>query len=457
LTREVRLLREALDGINFIDRAQRGNSPFPKGDETIPDSFTMPDEVVSIERPASGSRGTSAVEQARLSSRGSIQLLSDNAIRNDEPRSDGLTIRRFRIEGGPDHNSENHLREQGVNTHKFPVRHVVITHRVKHELDHGIGRTRFHIGTHHPEGKPHFHPFKLRTTLDSSQQIMDVDSIPHLGKRDETRDAIFDGRAARATIHGEEEKEIEHHPHKQRKGGGKRGRPVLVGRSLYSRGRVHFRPHVNFHPLPRGTSTDAEADSQESSPLAQETAAECERHDAAVMTEEPEVRDSANPKPDEVDNENDGGQSSPTIRRKSPDNKKLPFVGSGLKGADTFSIAGNQQQVMKVTSTRFQEWLPLVRSIIYDSRCKDYAQALRRDLARQKRSHSEQMRLLQIDLVECRSESERREIRDDIARLKQQWTPKHDRVLSCLNELISKGGVWSKVQQLRTIHSALVA
>ncbi|XGW23955.1 hypothetical protein V3C99_005843 [Haemonchus contortus] len=453
LTREVRLLREALDGINFIDRAQRSNSPFPKGDETIPDSFTMPDEVVSIGRPASGSRGTSAVEQARLSSRGSIQLLSDNAIRDNEHRSDGLTIRRFRIEGGPDHNSENHLREQGVNTHKVPVRHVVITHRVKHELDHSIGRTRFHIGSHHPEGKPHFHPFKLRTTLDNSQQIMDVDSIPHLGKRDETRDANFDGRAARATIHGEEEKETEHHPHKQRKGGGKRGRPVLVGRSLYSRGRVHFRPRVNFHPLPRGTSSEAEADSQESSPLSQERAAGGERHDAAVMTEEPEIRDSANAKADEVDDD----KGSPSTRRKSPDTKKLPFVGSGLKGADTFSIVGNQQQVMKVTSTRFQEWLPLVRSIIYDSRCKDYAQALRRDLARQKRSHSEQMRLLQLDLVECRSESERREIRDDIARLKQQWTAKHDRVLSCLNELISKGGVWSKVQQLRTIHSALVA
>ncbi|KAK6042387.1 hypothetical protein COOONC_20110 [Cooperia oncophora] len=88
---------------------------------------------------------------------------------------------------------------------------------------------------------------------------------------------------------------------------------------------------------------------------------------------------------------------------------------------------------MKVTSTRFQEWLPLMRSIIYDSRCKDYAQALQRDLARQKRSHSEQMRLLHIDLDECRSESERQEIRADIARLKQQWTGKHERVLACVS------------------------
>ncbi|PIO72521.1 hypothetical protein TELCIR_05551 [Teladorsagia circumcincta] len=202
---------------------------------------------------------------------------------------------------------------------------------------------------------------------------------------------------------------------------------------------------------------------EEVSPPVEGRAADHEGHDAAIMTEVSDRRprdddkaedEVARDKSEDEDNEND--DSSP-VRRKSPASKKLPFVGSGLKGSNTFSIAGNQQQVMKVTSTRFQEWLPLVRSIIYDSRCKDYAHALQRDLTRQKRSHSEQMRLLHVDLDECKTEAGRREIRADIARLKQQWTGKHDRVLSCLNEHISKGGVWSKVQQLRTIYSALVS
>ncbi|KAK6042385.1 hypothetical protein COOONC_20108 [Cooperia oncophora] len=450
LTKEVRLLREALDGFDLIGRAQGGNSPVPKGDETIPDSFTMPDEVISLDRPASGSRGTSAVEQARLSSRGSVQLLSDNAGQNTRHTSNAL---RRLGSGAFDRHSDKHLREQGVNTHKVPVRHVVITHRVKHEL-HGLQsgskRDGFHIGS--LDGKPRFQPFKLKSNADDIYQMLDIDSVPHLGKRDEARKA-FDGAAARSIIHGEPEEDTRHHVQKQRRtGGGKRGRPVVIGRSLYSRGRVHFRPHVNYHPLPRNKSSE-EAPPPE----------ECERHDAAIMTEETNEQGPADDKePDEaaqdqVDDEDDEDEDSPPTRRRSPTHKKQPFVGSGLKASNTFSIAGNQQQVMKVTSTRFQEWLPLMRSIIYDSRCKDYAQALQRDLARQKRSHSEQMRLLHIDLDECRSESERQEIRADIARLKQQWTGKHERVLACLNELISKGGVWSKVQQLRTIYSALVS
>ncbi|KAK6027417.1 hypothetical protein OSTOST_06552 [Ostertagia ostertagi] len=452
LTKEVRLLREALDGFDLIGRAQGGTSPLPKGDETIPDSFTMPDEVVSLERPASGSRGTSAVEQARLSSRGSIQLISDNGIRDTEHSSTGL---RRLGRGAFDRHSEKHLREQGVNTHKVPVRHVVITHRVKHELDHGSRRSRFHIGSLHSDERPRFQPFKLRSAPDDSYQLLDIDSVPHLGRRGS---AAFEGAAARATIHGQENEETGHHAPKQRKsGGGKRGRPVVIGRSLYSRGRVHFRPHVHYHPLPRSKSSD------EVSPPAEEGAVDCGRHDAAIMTEKPETRPRTDDKAadeaaqNQSDDEDSEDEDLPTVRRKSPASKKQPFVGSGLKASNTFSIAGNQQQVMKVTSTRFQEWLPLVRSIIYDSRCKDYAHALQRDLTRQKRSHSEQMRLLHVDLDECKTEAGRREIRADIARLKQQWTGKHDRVLSCLNEHISKGGVWSKVQQLRTIYSALVS
>ncbi|KAK5977484.1 hypothetical protein GCK32_005605, partial [Trichostrongylus colubriformis] len=359
LTNEVRLLREALDGFELAGRARAGNSPLPRGDETIPDSFTMPDEV------------------------------------------------------------------------------------------HGHDRDRFHFTSLQSDEWPRFQPFKLKSTVDDSQPLLDIDSVPHLGKRDEARKAAFDGAAVRTTIHGPPEEDSDHLVKQRKTDCKKRGRPVVIGRSLYSRGRVHFRPHLR-HQVLRKSSAD--------SPSAEGGGAVCDRHDAAVMTEEPDTQNRLDGKGPDVDAHDQilRDEDSPPVRRKSA-HKKEPFVGSGLKAADTFSIAGNQQQVMKATSTRFQEWLPLVRSIIYDSRCKNCAQALQRDLSRQKRSHSEQMRLLQQDLDECRTESERREVRDDIARLKQQWTSKHDRVLFNLNEHISKGGVWSKVQQLRTIYSALVA
>lgn len=67
------------------------------------------------------------------------------------------------------------------------------------------------------------------------------------------RKAAFDGAAMRRTIHGPEVEERHHLVgHTQHKAvGGKKGRPVFVGRSLHSRGRVHFRPHAHCHLVPR--------------------------------------------------------------------------------------------------------------------------------------------------------------------------------------------------------------
>ncbi|ETN72107.1 hypothetical protein NECAME_13984 [Necator americanus] len=265
---------------------------------------------------------------------------------------------------------------------------------------------------------------------------------------------MFDGAEVRAAIHGDE-----HATHTHRRvGGGKRGRLVVIGRGLHGRGRIRFRPTTSHHMTPRIA---------EETPIADKKTPVAERHDAVTETEEHAVQtelDSATREfvtKDEVDDEDVVVDSTPEVEKKLCHKinrvpKKMPFVGSGQKGDSTFSIAGNQQQVMKIIGTRFQEWLPVVRSIIYDARCKDYAKALQRDLARQKRSHAEQLRILEMDLEDCRNDSERREIYADVIRLKQQWTSKHDRVLARLNEHISKGGVWSKVQQLRTIYAALL-
>lgn len=446
LSKEVRLLREAIAGIDVADRARAGGgSPLPKGDETIPDSFTMPDEVISLSRPASGSRVTSAMEQARMSSRGSAPFLTDNNSRDRDSNSGGM-----RRQSSVDfHQSPaKDLKEQGVNTQKVPVRRLIITHHVKHDLEH-LDRRR--NASFEYDSRPKFQPFRLQSSGDSGVPLVDIDSVPHLGRRDDARKAAFDGAAMRRTIHGPEVEERHHLVgHTQHKAvGGKKGRPVFVGRSLHSRGRVHFRPHAHCHLVPRVKVSEANSPDDEQSAH--------DRRDAATITDEPvPCATSSADAATEAVVEDEVEQESPP-HRQHPVPKKHPFVGSGRKATDTFSIAGNQQQVMRVTSTRFQEWMPLVRNIIYDSRCKDYAHALQRDLLRQKRSHTEQIRLLQADLDECRNESERREIRDDITRLKQQWSGKHERVLSSLNEHISKGGVWSKVQQLRTIYAALIS
>ncbi|RCN44203.1 hypothetical protein ANCCAN_09786 [Ancylostoma caninum] len=59
------------------------------------------------------------------------------------------------------------------------------------------------------------------------------------------------------------------------------------------------------------------------------------------------------------------------------------------------------------------------------------------------------------DLKNCRNGKKRREVHAEIVRYKQHWTREHDRVLAHVNEHLSRGGVWSKVQQLRTIYASL--
>ncbi|KAE9416401.1 hypothetical protein Angca_000433, partial [Angiostrongylus cantonensis] len=230
-------------------------------------------------------------------------------------------------------------------------------------------------------------------------------------------------------------------------GGGKRGRPIVAGRTLYGRGRVHFRPPVARHDEPcRKRDVITISSVEKISPVLQDAATSTEREaletDVEVVTKNEVVHDEPECSLPEQP------------KQKSARQQKIPFVGSGLKCSNTFSLVGNQQQVMKIVSIRFQEWLPLVRSIIYDSQCKDYAQAFLRELRRQKRSNLEQIRILERDLNSCNIDSERREIYADITRLKQQWTRKHERVFRCVREHISKGGVYSKVQQLRTIYGA---
>ncbi|KJH46384.1 hypothetical protein DICVIV_07552 [Dictyocaulus viviparus] len=445
LSKEVKRLENAFAVIDLdfgtdISHVARGSSS--KKSYTTCNAFGLPD-VLGKDGPESGSHGTSTVEQARQGSRCSVHVLTENAIRDAENSSralKGLT----RVP--PQEFSTKVLKEQSTNTDRAPVRRLVVTHRVKHDAGFCAGNNQ---ESEMCASKPSYHKFQLKSTVGNTEQVLDVDSIPHLSKHLHTRETQLDSGTERPIINGSGVDNGIGNLYK-RLGGGKRGRPIVIGRTLYGRSRGHFRP-MHRHNQSTKQKQATKIPYEKRGPLAVQ--------DVSTSTDQKEIgiAEEANLQ-SHVENDNDCNELkySPPIKLKpkSARHQRMPFVGSGLECSNTFSVAGNQQQVMKIVSIRFQEWLPIVRSIIYDSQCKDYAHALMRDLCRHKRANLEQIQILERDLKSCKDDIERHDINSDISRLRQQWSRKHDQVLKSLSEHVSRGGVHSKVQQLRTIYVA---
>ncbi|EYB86867.1 hypothetical protein Y032_0272g942 [Ancylostoma ceylanicum] len=289
------------------------------------------------------------------------------------------------------------------------IKHHIITHRLKILPDSHYYDQRHSTLLSSANRTPSFQPFKL----DKGQGLPDADSISHLVNCSDVRPEILDGTEMPAAIRGSGTR------HQRGIGGGKRGRPVTTGRRLNGRRRKHIRPTTSNHVTTRRSEEQKLVEERK---IVNDASAAVDDDAAQTSTEEiREINGDFTPKSGTVRNHHITKYSS---------RKEIPFLGSGVKGNNTFSFVGNQQQVMKIINTKFQEWLPLVRSIIYDAGCNDYVKAFQRDLTRQKLSHAEQLRLLQVDLKNCRSDKQRREVRAEIVRFKQQWTREHDRVLA---------------------------
>ncbi|RCN44204.1 hypothetical protein ANCCAN_09787 [Ancylostoma caninum] len=226
---------------------------------------------------------------------------------------------------------------------------------------------------------PTFQPF----ILDKRRTLPDVDSISHHGNCVDVRCCgILDEADMGTTIHAYGAR------HQRRVGGGKRGRPVIAGRRLYGRCRKHFRFTPSNHVAPEAPDEEKQVE---------EPKIVC---DASAATDDNAAQTSTEDDTRGVDDESVLATTSDPVKsnhnKKRSVAKELPFLSSGQEGSSTFSLVGNQQQVMKIASSKFQEWLPLIRSIIYDAGCKDYVKAFQRDLTRQKLCHAEQLRLLEV-------------------------------------------------------------
>ncbi|KAJ1356186.1 hypothetical protein KIN20_013851 [Parelaphostrongylus tenuis] len=348
LTKEVRRLESAFAGVNLgveTGRAPAGGEFYrhPGGDITTSGAHNRPN-TISQERPCSGSSGTLTVEQARLSSRGSVQALTDNAIRDAEDSSRLLR----RLGGASSQLPTKLLREQSTNTNKDPIRHVVVTHRVKH-ADCCPGRNKLHSESFTSQLKPSYYQFMLKPTVDDCLQSLGLDPV-HSDKHFHKQGTDGESLCAVDKRHEADSggRRTEHIYRKT--GGGKRGRPITAGRTLYGRGRVHFRPTPRRSDTCRGATMTPPV--EQSHPVL---------HDAATSTE-PEALETATEvvARDDIDLDEPECSIPEQPKPKSVISmQKMPFVGSGLKCSNTFSLVGNQQQVMKIVSIRFQEWLPL--------------------------------------------------------------------------------------------------
>ncbi|KHJ86759.1 hypothetical protein OESDEN_13481 [Oesophagostomum dentatum] len=470
LTNQVQYLQEAVAKMDFGNRAVAGCNRRTGFDdaENTQDSFAMTEPLI-IQKAPSLSSGSSAstIEQARHSS---PHALADAAIRDADQCSKALRS------GALDFMMSRNV---GTNTRRGEtvcVKHHIITHRV--EIPDHYRHYRRHSASLVPAmHKPEFRPFKL----DNQPFFLDIDAIPQLNDIADVRNFALDGADARNANHDSRD----HVAQRQRRaGGGKRGRPIVIGRAVHVRGRRYNRP-ASAHVI-RSTAAqvlfciayykasmipfswlfkEQEQKQDQTIPTTNEEAPKATEEHAVQTEAEPSMVDVGVIAKDEVEEETSmeaRRYSCPDppkhVRfRKNSGTGKPPFVGSGQKSDSTYSVVANKQKVMNVVRTSFSDWHSLVTEIIYDSNCSDYARALQKALARERNSHFYQLRSLKEELEDCRSESQRSEVRADIARFKQRWTGRHEGVLTRLNNQIARGGVWSQVQQLRTIYSALTA
>ncbi|VDK76724.1 unnamed protein product [Cylicostephanus goldi] len=208
------------------------------------------------------------------------------------------------------------------------VKYHVITHRIKSAPEHHKHHRRHSTSSTSVAQKPVYPTF----TLD---RLNPFDGTSALEKRFDPHSNMFDGAEARLAIH---DNELEHAPHRQRRYGGKRGRPVVIGRAIYGRGRMHFRPTTSHQTSPRVAQTAKITEMHSPVPEHRDVATHTE-HERAVQTEaQPPVEETV-PKDEVEELVEEDTESTITPEsvkhhvhhKKPPVPKKMPFVGSGQK------------------------------------------------------------------------------------------------------------------------------